>query len=157
MIGINYRKATKDTKGTKESRGAGGTWGESGRESTGTGRKPLRGQERLESGWGETSWTTGDNSFKMRHPTGRWMGKGKKKTNRTKGDKNAGGRREEGIYTNFSNAASRTRMAGRRKGCLHENQENRFALFPCGGNVLQSGHRKTNEGNLIEFEPTLTI
>ncbi len=87
----------------------------------------------------------------------RRMGNGKKKTNRTKWDKNAGGRREEGIYTNFSNAASRTRMAGRRKGCLHENQENRFALFPCGGNVLQSGHRKTNKGNLIEFEPTLTI
>jgi hypothetical protein len=57
MIGKNFQKATKNTKSTKESRVAGGTREESGRESTRTRRKPLRGQERLESGWGETTWT----------------------------------------------------------------------------------------------------
>lgn len=45
MIGKKFREATKNTKGTKKSRVAGGTREERGRASTRTGRKPIWGQE----------------------------------------------------------------------------------------------------------------
>ena len=52
-------------------------------------------------------------------------------------------------------------VCGRGHGCQGDGRDethgNRFALFPGGGDVLQSKHRKTSKGPLIEFEPTITI
>ena len=56
MIGKNFGEATKDTKSTKIAGGMREGSYKNGEETA------SRTETRLEGGWGETTWTTRDNS-----------------------------------------------------------------------------------------------
>ena len=89
-------------------------WVTGGMSTLKTKKTALRTGTRLECGWGETTWTTRDNFCKVRRLNGRRLGArasclrgkgwdvgGKKKTNRTKGDKVE---REDGSHLSIANS-----------------------------------------------------